>query len=282
MCVPVLLLFGVGCADSDTDAGAPSTTSGAGATPSESPSDSASPTEPATSATAEPTRYRPHPAEADGVAKRVAARAVEALPEVRQVTYTQYFGYLPPQASILVEADFVDGVDGRGGTTYDVRVSRASGDWQVDTVTAADPPRALADPSPLVRRVLRNDRIVLPWAGRADVAAGDVDDEVLRSMLALAEEHEIGVSVLISAHPVNVFGTDRRSRHPDGFAYDIGSIDGRLVVDPDAAGLVREVMELATGTGADQVGGPTDLDGGGSQYFSDVTHTDHVHVGFDG
>ena len=101
-------------------------------------------------------------------------------------------------------------------------------------------------------------------------------------MLAVAEQHRIGISVLISAHPVNVFGTDRRSNHPDGRAYDIGSIDGRLVVDPGTAGLVREVMRTAAGTGAYQVGGPEDLDGGGSQYFSDPTHSDHIHVGFDG
>ena len=41
-------------------------------------------------------------------------------------------------------------------------------------------------------------------------------------------------------------------------------------------------MRIAAGTGAYQVGGPEDLDGGGSQYFSDLTHSDHVHVGFDG
>ena len=130
--------------------------------------------------------------------------------------------------------------------------------------------------------MLNSDRIALPWAGRVDVAAGLVSDVVLRSMLAVAEQHRIGISVLISAHPVQVFGTDRRSNHPDGLAYDIGSIDGRLVVDPGAAGLVRQVMRIAAGTGASQVGGPDDLDDGGSQYFSDPTHSDHVHVGFGG
>ncbi|KAA1425642.1 hypothetical protein [Nocardioides antri] len=224
-----------------------------------------------------PTRYRPHPAEIDGAAKRAAARAVEALPDVRRATYTQYFGYLPPDASILVEADFVNG----GGTTYDVRISQTQEGWQVDSVTAAPPVPPLQDPGLLIRRVLNSDRITLPWAGRVDVAAGLVADTVLRSMLAVAEQHRIGVSVLISAHPVQVFGTDRRSNHPDGLAYDIGSIDGRLVVDPEAAGLVRRVMRIAAGTGAHQVGGPDDLDGGGGQYFSDPTHSDHVHVGFD-
>jgi hypothetical protein len=223
-----------------------------------------------------PTRYEPHPAEVDAAAKRTAARAVEALPDVRQVTYTQYFGYLPPDASILVEADFVNG----GGTTYDVQISQAGERWRIDSVTPAEPVPPLQDPEPLIRRVLNSDRITLPWAGRIDVASGLVSDAVLRSMLAVAEQHRIGISVLVSAHPVQVFGTDRRSNHPDGLAYDIGSIDGRPVVDPGAAGLVRQVMRIAAGTGASQVGGPDDLDGDGSQYFSDSTHSDHVHVGF--
>lgn len=235
------------------------------------------PTDPTTDPPAPgPTRYRPHPAEVDGDAKRTAARAVEALPDVRQVTYTQYFGYLPPLASILVEADFVDG----GGTTYDVRVSGAREGWRIDSVVAAEPAPPVEDPGPLIRRVLSSDRVALPWAGRVDVAAGLVSDAVLRSMLAVAEQHRIGISVLVSAHPVHVFGTDRRSSHPDGLAYDIGSIDGRLVVDPGAVRLVHQVMRIAAGTGAYQVGGPDDLDDGGSQYFSDPTHSDHVHVGF--
>ncbi len=194
------------------------------------------------------------------------------------MTYTQYFGYLPPDASILVEADFVNG----GGTIYDVRISETREEWRTDSIIAATPSPPLQDPGPLARQVLTNDRITLPWAGRVDVAAGLVSDAVLRSMLAVAEQHRIGISVLISAHPLHVFGTDRRSNHPDGLAYDIGSIDGQLVVDRGAAELVRQVMRIAAGTGAHQVGGPNDLDLDRRQYFSDPTHSDHVHVGFTG
>jgi len=265
-----------GCSSSNPEtapAPAPATTEpGAPSTPNGSPTDTA------TSRGPRPTRYQPSSYEIDGAAKRTAARAIEALPNVRRVTYTQYFGYLPPHASILVEADFVDG----RGTTYDLRLSETREGWRTDSITAATPSPPLRDPGPLVRRVLSNDRIVLPWAGRVDIAAGLVSDAVLRSMLAVAEQHRIGISVLISAHPVNVFGTDRRSNHPDGLAYDIGSIDGRLVVERDAAGLVRQVMRMAAATGAYQVGGPTDLDLEGRQYFSDSTHSDHVHVGFTG
>ena len=263
---------GSNASESGADSGSEETAGTAGTAGTPETTEPTAPTRPPL------THYRPNPAEVDVAAKRVAARAVEDLPEVRQVTYTQYFGYLPPSASILVEADFAEG----GGTTYDVRIGQDGSSWRVDSITPADPPTPLKEPGPLIRRVLESDRIALPWAGRDDVAAGRVDDEVLRSMLAVAAQHRITVSVLISAHPVLVFGTDRRSRHPDGFAYDVGSIDGKLVVDPGTARLVRQVMELATSTGADQVGGPVDLDGGGSQYFSDLTHSDHVHVGFDG
>lgn len=192
------------------------------------------------------------------------------------MTYTQYFGYLPPEASILVEADHLNG----DGTTYDVRISESQDGWQVETVTPAKPHPPLPDPGALIRRVLNSDRIVLPWAARRDIAAGLVSEAVLRSMLAVARQHRIGISVLISAHPVQVFGTDRRSSHPDGLAYDIGSVDGLLVVDGAAARRVRQVMRIAAETGAYQVGGPADLDGAGSAYFSDPTHSDHVHVGF--
>ena len=258
---------GSGSEDAEQGATSPGPTTSGGDATAESPS--------APSPSEQPTPYRPHPAEADGAVKRVAARAVEQQRRVRQVTYTQYFGYAPPAASILVEADYVDG----GGATYDVRLTEGGDGWTVDSVTAADPAPPAGDPGRVARRVLDSDRIDLNWAGRADVEAGLVADSVLRSMLAVARDHRIEISVLAGAHPVNVFGTDRRSDHPDGLAYDIGRIDGRLVVEPRARALVREVMREAAATGAYQVGGPEDLDCGGSAYFSDETHSEHVHVG---
>lgn len=273
----VVLAVLAGCSAGDQPPVAVPTTT-TPAAPSTGSSESGDQPAPSAPAEPRPTRYRPHPAEVDGGAKRTAARAVERLRRVRQVTYTQYFGYVPPSASILVEADFAGG----GGTTYDVRISRSDRGWEVDGITPAAKVRRLPDPGRLIRRVLDSERIDLPWAGRRDVASGRVAESVLRSLLAVSRRHRIGVSVLIAAHPELVFGTDRRSRHPDGFAYDIGSVDGRLVVDPGARALVRRLMRTAAGTGAGQVGGPEDLDGPGSQYFSDPTHSDHVHVGFDG
>jgi hypothetical protein len=39
-------------------------------------------------------------------------------------------------------------------------------------------------------------------------------------------------------------------------------------------------MRVAASVGPYQVGGPVDIDGGGSQYFSDQSHQDHLHLGF--
>ena len=125
-----------GCSSSGPDADAPETSSAPPPSRSSDPDRDRDCGETTTAPTTEPpaTRYQPDPAEVDGAAKRVAARAVEALPKVRQVTYTQYFGYLPPLANILVEADFTEG----GGTTYAVEISQAGSGWQVDEIVPAE------------------------------------------------------------------------------------------------------------------------------------------------
>ena len=130
------------------------------------------------------------------------------------------------------------------------------------------------------RDVLASDRIELPPAARADVAAGRVHDTVLAAMLALSRGYRIGVSVVRSGHPIHVFGTDRLSDHPLGRAFDTWRIDGRPVVDPGTpARLVTGYMRASAAEGSYNVGGPYLL-GPAPQYFSDDTHHDHVHAGF--
>lgn len=233
--------------------------------------------------------FTPYKAPFDTVeprAKIAAAQAIEkdGSEEVTNVVFTQYFGYSPSQASILVLAQGQrrTASDGLKPTdnTYHVRVRRSGRTWNVTSITPARPASADPSPSQLAESVLANPRIVLPEAARADVASGTVADEVLRSMLEVARDHSIDISVISSGHPVLVFGTGRRSDHPPGYAYDIGAIDGKLVADPSARRLVESVMRDAKATGAYQVGGPFDLDGGGTGYFADDTHSDHIHVGF--
>lgn len=228
--------------------------------------------------------YKPTYDEVAPEAKLVAAQAIEKnLPEeVINVIYTQYFGYSGSTASIEVLADGQRRTESGGlkstSNTYAVDVARSRSGWDVTDISAAHPPSASSDQSALMKSVLGNDRITLPAAARADVASGRISDQVLRSMNELAKDHAIEISVISSGHPIFVYGTDRRSDHPPGYAYDIGAIDGKLVVNPATRRLVAEVMREAMATGAYQVGGPVLLSGSG--YFSDDTHSDHIHVGF--
>jgi hypothetical protein len=87
------------------------------------------------------------------------------------------------------------------------------------------------------------------------------------------------VSVVRSGHPIDVFGTTRPSDHPRGRAVDVWRVDGHAVVDPATpAALVDNLMRRAAALGSYNVGGPRQLSG--SQFFSDRTHRDHVHMGF--
>ena len=206
---------------------------------------------------------------------------VEAVVEVANA---QYGGILSSSASVLLIVNqWVRQEDGRirpGGTSLDVRLARSGPHWEVTAVRPAHPAPA-ADPlSALARRVLTERHIGLPYAAFRDVESGQVSDSVLRAMLGLAADFRYEVSVLKSGHPIQVFGTDRRSNHTDGNAVDVWAIDGRAVIDRRGRDQVMAFMQAAAREGAYQVGGPVNIDDGGTQYFSDLTHQDHVHIGF--
>jgi hypothetical protein len=76
-----------------------------------------------------------------------------------------------------------------------------------------------------------------------------------------------------------VFGTSRTSDHPLGRAVDVWALDSRPLVVPANHSLAVSAMRFAVAHGSYNVGGPVRL--GGSQFFSDRTHQDHIHLGFD-
>lgn len=204
-----------------------------------------------------------------------------------EVIEAQYGGLLSSAASVLVVCRqwWVDpaGQLSAGGSTVDVRLSQVSaGRWRVTSLHPSHPgPPVQHAPGSLAARVLHEPRIVLPPAAAADVASGQVHDSVLSAMLGLSQRYRLGISVIRSGHPIYVFGTDRRSDHPQGRAFDTFRIDGRLVVDPETPRrLVTSYMEAAASAGSYNVGGPYLLPGTGNQFFSDATHHDHVHAGF--
>ncbi|MEY9846059.1 hypothetical protein [Streptacidiphilus sp. MAP5-3] len=229
-----------------------------------------------------------------GLAAQAGGLLGSAPEAALQVLEAQYGGILSDAASVLVvcrqytpgHTDTADTTTAdSGGTTVDVRLSSAQPLWQVTALHPAVPGPALA-PSALssaARAVLGSDAITLPPAAHADVLSGTIHDSALEAMLTLSHSHRIELSVVRSGHPIDVFGTTRPSDHPKGRAFDVWRIDGQAVIDPATPrALVEGFMRAAAAAGSYNVGGPYLLSGGTpDQFFSDDTHHDHVHVGFD-
>jgi hypothetical protein len=230
----------------------------------------------------------PGPGEIQPQVKRLAVATVLKLLQSAgtraavEVIDAQYGGILTDSASVLVPCHVYTIRSGRvvtGGTTVDVRLSRTNGTWRVTSTHPAQPGAAARSVSAAARQVLASDRITLPPASAADIRSGQVHDTVLTTMLELAKTYRIGISVIRSGHPLDVFGTNRPSDHPRGRAFDTWQIDGRAVVAPTTPrALVTAYMRAAESLGSYNVGGPIQLSG--AAYFSDQTHHDHVHAGF--
>ena len=219
------------------------------------------------------------------LADQLAGLLTAAPSAVVQVVDAQYGGILSASSSVLVVLrQWSSGASGRpvtaGGTTVDVRLVAATPHWRVTALHPAAPGAPAARLSSLAAGLLAEPRLHLPVAAQADLRSGTVSTGVLTALRRLADWYVVDVSVVKSGHPLYVFGTSRRSDHPRGHAVDVWAINGKAVVEPASRTLVESVMRLGTALGAYQVGGPVDLDGGGSRYFSDHTHHDHVHLGF--
>lgn len=204
-----------------------------------------------------------------------------------EVICAQYGGLLADSASVLVVCRQWTCTPGgpvhAGGTTVDVRLSRARPRWTVTALRPGSPGPAARPPSAAARAVLADPRIRLPPAAEADVRGGAVHPSALRALLRLAGGYRMDISVVRSGHPLQVFGTRRPSDHPFGRAFDVWRINDRAVVDRTTPrDLVEAFMRDAAAAGSYNVGGPVRPAGGATanQFFSDDTHHDHVHVGF--
>ncbi len=204
-----------------------------------------------------------------------------------RVISAQFGGLTSDQASILVTYEQWtrdgQGKPVRGGSAADVRLTRQGGTWAVTQLNAAAPGPARAGPSSLMTAVLGHHRIHLPPSAAADIAAGNLMPKPMQALFDLAGTYEIDVSIVRSAHPTNVFATDRLSDHTRNRAVDVWAVNGQPVVAPSTptapAAVVDGFMRAAVDLGAYNVGGPRQLSG--PAYFSDRTHSDHVHLGFD-
>jgi hypothetical protein len=209
-----------------------------------------------------------------------AALLVDRPQAAIEVIEAQYGGILDASASVLVVCR--QWTPEPGGTTVDVRLVASAPRWTVTELHPAAPSAPIAAPPTAAARVLASPHIDLPPAAIADLRSGAVHETVSAALLRLAADHDLGVSVLRSGHPLDVFGTTRPSDHPAGRAVDVWRIDGRPVVDPATPrALVEDFMRAAAAAGSYNVGGPYPIAGGtGNRFFTDPTHHDHVHIGF--
>ena len=208
----------------------------------------------------------------------------DGVAAVTKVVVAQYGGILLDSASVLGVVDqWVlrgDGSIRAGGTTLDIRLIADEPEWTVTNVRRARPGRPVRALSQVARRLLDDDHVLLPHAAESDVRAGAINDSVLEALAMLAVDRRIDVSILRSGHPIRVFGTDRIAITPRGWPSISWALDGRPIIDSRRTAAVADFMMAATEVGAYQVGGPIDPDGGGTVYFSDDTHQDHIHLGF--
>lgn len=202
-----------------------------------------------------------------------------------RVVYPQLGGVTPNAASVmvLVRQETID-AEGRSATvtrTLDVRLRLEGDRWAFDHLASDGGPAESrpGDLSPAAVAVLDHPGIDLPDSARWDIYRGDIDDGLLALMADLAERHHIGVLVLSTGHPWEVFASGRQSNHTKGRAVDIYAVDGEPVIaqraeDTPAYELSRSLFDQ----GVPELGSPWAFDGFGGRSFTDVVHQDHVHV----
>lgn len=210
------------------------------------------------------------------------------------IVYPQIGGLVPdsPQATtaavLVVARQTVTSRSGRSTErvrTFDVRLQVNEGQWRVSALVSVggEPVDRPADLDPRAARVLDDPRIELPDTARWDVHAGRISLDLLDLLAAVAAVAPVSVAVLRTAHPRNVFGTDRVSNHTEGRAVDIWQIGGQPVVTTGAAGgAAGAVLRAAyADPRLSQAGSPTgsDLDGPRRRRsIVNLVHKDHLHL----
>lgn len=228
------------------------------------------------------------------LALRVLAPLGEGLAATGEIVYPQYAGLDPMTtsadrgAAMVVVRQRVLSETGLVATTtrtLDVRLTRVADQWLVTAVpeVGGEPVARPAGLSPAAVRVLDDPRLVLPDTARWDIHAGRVSDDLLEVLASAGELGTIGVTVLRTGHPREVFGTTTVSAHTAGRAVDVWSIAGTAVVDDAGPGSLTTQLQTAAlvDPRVDQVGSPlgTDVDGPGSRRsFANLVHEDHLHL----
>lgn len=224
-----------------------------------------------------------------GADPRLAAGAGPLVPpgtpSVAEIVYPQYGGLTPDASSVMtvVRQTWSTTAGPMSRTvTVDVRLTRDDAGWRVTELRPVEPvDRSTLTLTPAVAALAADPRVDLPSAAVADLAGG-VDPRIVDVLTRLSQTHAVSVSVVRAGHGLEIFGTERPSNHGLGRAVDIWAVDGVPVVTmgPDDPALVA-FLTTVRGLGADDIGGPVDLDGPGRIHFADALHRDHIHIAFD-
>ncbi len=202
-----------------------------------------------------------------------------------EVVYPQLSGVTPTSLGAMVVVRQTlsdeDGAERLVTRALDIRLRRSTGPWSLDRIgpVGGAPPESDRAPSPAAKRVLEHPRITLPDSARWDILSGDVDEGLLEALAGAAERYRLGIAVIRSGHPQNVWATTTPSAHSVGNAVDIYAVDGVPVLNQrqEGSAAFELASELVDG-GAAQIGSPWILGAGGSQSFTDEVHQDHIHL----
>jgi hypothetical protein len=134
----------------------------------------------------------------------------------------------------------------------------------------------------LERRILRDPRVQIYTAGRADLASGRIDVRVIVLIRYLAVSfHQVTVSSLLSGHRL-YSRPGVVSAHIYGHAVDVSALSGLPIGGNQGIGSVTEtaverILRLPAELQPRQV---ISLLGFGGPSFALADHFDHIHIGF--
>jgi hypothetical protein len=114
-----------------------------------------------------------------------------------------------------------------------------------------------------------------------------VDARVITVLLAIARDHAITVTSLVTGHPRcavtgQAYGPDCVvSNHYLGRGADIAVVDGIpiSVRHPGVVAVMDQLAALSAPYRPDEIGGP--IDTGATGVFTNTYHADHMHIGWD-
>ena len=135
--------------------------------------------------------------------------------------------------------------------------------------------------------LLANGNVTVYADGRSDLASGRVDARVAAVLLALARDHSLAVTSLVTGHPrCAVNGQPQGpgcavSNHYLGRAVDIAVLDAVAVSarHPGVVAVMGQLADLPSPFRPDEIGGPVDT--GQPGVFTNAFHADHIHFGWD-